>query len=136
MPRPVLLFCLPLIAGTAAWVVPARAQVDCADPGTQSAMNLCAQQAWQRADADLNAVYREARAVMRQIDSGLPVAQRGAEIALRDAQRSWITYRDAACTAEGFTVYGGSMQGMVVAFCLEKLTLQRVEDLELLAEQR
>ena len=54
--------------------------------------------------------------------------------ALRDAQRAWIAFRDRACEVEGMRYEGGSIQPMIVAGCLERLTRARSEDLRLLAE--
>jgi uncharacterized protein YecT (DUF1311 family) len=53
---------------------------------------------------------------------------------LRNAQRSWITYRDQACEAESTMARGGSMQPMIALFCLERLTRTRTEDLRLFGE--
>jgi uncharacterized protein YecT (DUF1311 family) len=71
---------------------------------------------------------------MQQTDAALAEADRGAEIALRDAQRAWITFRDAACRAEGYVYFGGSMRLQVVALCLERMTRARTEELRSIAE--
>jgi uncharacterized protein YecT (DUF1311 family) len=71
---------------------------------------------------------------MIRIDSDLPASQRGAEIALRDAQRAWITFRDQACVAEAYSWRGGSGEPMIYASCQESLTRRRVEDLIGLAQ--
>ena len=68
-------------------------------------MNLCAEQDWMEADADLNAAYTEAMAVMKGYDTNLPKTERGAEFNLRAAQRSWVSFRDSACAAEGFAMH-------------------------------
>ncbi len=86
------------------------------------------------ADTDLNANYQKARGAMREMDKMLEGDLAGAEITLRDAQRLWIKYRDAACDAEGFTVRGGTMEGLVVTICLERLTRQRSDELRRLFE--
>jgi uncharacterized protein YecT (DUF1311 family) len=109
-------------------------EVDCAAPVTQLDMNICADRAWKMADEDLNLAYGMARTLMRQTDAALPEKDRGAELALRDAQRAWITFRDAACTAEGYVYAGGSIRPLVVSQCLERLTRARTEDLRRLAE--
>lgn len=49
------------------FAVPAHAQNwDCSDPGNlpQQGMNYCAHQDWKTADAELNRVYKDARAAM------------------------------------------------------------------------
>jgi len=107
--------------------------VDCANAYTQQDMNACAAQDFAAADRDLNAAYGEARAAMRLIDADLSASERGAEAALRDAQRAWITFRDNACLAEGFQMRGGSAEPLLVFGCKERLTQQRASDLWSLA---
>jgi uncharacterized protein YecT (DUF1311 family) len=108
--------------------------VNCAEAVAQVDLNLCAERAWKFADEDLNLAYGFAVTMMKDIDAGLAEGQRGAEAALREAQRAWIAFRDAGCTAEGYRVAGGSMQPMVVAMCLERVTRARTEELRALAE--
>jgi uncharacterized protein YecT (DUF1311 family) len=126
-----LLFALVLVP------LPALAQdsaVNCAEAVTQVDMTYCADRAWKLADEDLNLAYGFAQTMMKQIDAALPQDQRGAEQALREAQRAWIAFRDAGCKAEGYRVAGGSMQPMVVATCLERVTRARTEELRMLGE--
>lgn len=115
---------------------PAAAQNwDCSDPGNlpQQGMNYCAHQDWKAADAQLNTVYKQARAAMKRIDADLPDTLKGGAIALRDAQRAWITYRDKACAAEGFLFRGGTMEPFIVSSCMADLTRRRTEALQELA---
>ena len=115
--------------------LPAAAQsVNCSAAQTQVEMTFCAEQDFKAADADLNAAYRAARALMRRIDADLPADQRGAERHLRDGQRAWITFRDNACAAEGYTFHGGSGEPMVIYGCDARLTRQRSADLWALAK--
>lgn len=86
--------------------------LDCDQAQTQAAMNTCAEQALQAADADLNQSYA---ALMNQIT---PEGQ----AALRSAQRAWIAYRDAQCSFESAGSAGGSAHAMVVSSCLDALT--------------
>ncbi|WP_323784381.1 lysozyme inhibitor LprI family protein [Thalassovita sp.] len=108
--------------------------LDCSAPQTQQDMNQCAYQMWQYADEDLNLAYQMARDFMRTTDSYLPENLKGAEAALRDAQRAWIPFRDNACAAEGFAFRGGSMEPLMVLSCKERLTRQRTEELRSLSE--
>ena len=112
-------------------VVPAEAQeIDCAYPTSQLEMTVCAQRGFEEADAELNAVYREAMAEMRQLDQNLPDYQKGAADTLRDAQRAWIPFRDKACESYGFLARGGTMEPQLVASCLATMTRTRIEDLK------
>ncbi|THH36261.1 DUF1311 domain-containing protein [Aliishimia ponticola] len=83
-------------------------------------MNECAAAEYQRADAELNALWSYAKPSADQMGVG---AQ------LLDAQRKWIAYRDAACTAEAEMFRGGSIQPLVWFQCMTRLTAQRSGDL-------
>lgn len=114
---------------------PAVAQeVDCATAEAQVELTYCAEQDWLAADADLNAAYGAARAMMQGIDADLPAAERGAADFLRDGQRAWVTFRDATCAAEGYAMHGGSAEPMVIYGCRARLTQQRAADLAAMAE--
>ncbi len=93
---------------------------DCTDPQDQASMTECAWVDYQNADAVLNQEWSRAIDYARRI---------GAEDTLREAQRLWIPYRDAACRADATNFEGGSMQPMVEAFCLTRLTQQRTDEL-------
>lgn len=115
---------------------PAVAQeVDCATAEAQVELTYCAEKDWLAADADLNAAYGAARARMQGIDADLPAAERGAADYLRDGQRAWVTFRDATCAAEGYTMHGGSAEPMVIYGCRARLTTQRAADLAAMAEE-
>ncbi len=116
--------------------LPAAAQdVDCATAEVQMELTYCAEQDWLAADADLNAAYGVARDLMQGIDADLETSQRGAADYLRDGQRAWVTFRDATCAAEGYTVHGGSAEPMVIYGCRARLTEQRAADLEAMTEE-
>jgi uncharacterized protein YecT (DUF1311 family) len=87
----------------------------CPEAMTQHAMNQCAAQEFQKADAELNKVYR-----------GLLKDAGTAEKAkLRAAQLAWIKFRDAHCDYEAFGNKGGSIYPMVYSFCLAEVTRDR-----------
>jgi len=102
---------------------------DCATAITQQDLNICAEADWQEADAVLNDTYGNVMAAMKAMDADLPPALQGGETALRTAQRAWITYRDANCTAAGFPMRGGSAEPLLVYGCLRQMTLDRTEEL-------
>lgn len=108
--------------------------VDCTNAQTQQEMNACAEQDWMDADADLNAAYGEAIAIMQLYDEDLPKSEKGAEANLRAAQRAWVTFRDAACAAEGYAMHGGSAEPLLIYGCRARLTQQRAVELRMLAE--
>lgn len=111
MIRAVQFACLLAVRAAA----PASAQeIDCATAMAQQELNICAEMDWQEADVALNATYKEAMAVMRDMDGLLPPDLQGAEDALRTAQRVWTQYRDGNCTAAGFPMRGGSAEPLLV----------------------
>jgi uncharacterized protein YecT (DUF1311 family) len=109
------------------------ANYNCADPQTQQEMNYCADKDFQKADKELNTVYKKAVASQAAIDKEAADSsdQRtfGAVKALKKAQRGWIDYRDGQCEGEGFEVAGGSLQPMFVSGCKARLTQSRTKEL-------
>ena len=108
---------------------------NCSAPEAQSQMemNMCARLDFEAADRELNRAYREAIAAARQADRELDRTydQRpGYEAVLREAQRAWVTFRDAHCRYEGYEeARGGSMEPMVYSGCSARLTRERVAQL-------
>ena len=108
----------------------AQDDVDREDPcpgsNSQHELNRCAARARDKADAELNKVYRE---LLK--DTG--TAERAK---LRAAQLAWIKFRDAHCDYESVGNQGGSIYPMVYSFCLARVTAERTERLrEILREQ-
>lgn len=112
------LFCLLPLAGHAQ-------SITCDPNGPLQAMNACAYDEFDRADAALNAAYKKAMAAAREM---------GFADKLRDAQRLWIPYRDAACEAESMIFEGGRMQPLIRYTCLAELTNERAKHLEFFME--
>jgi uncharacterized protein YecT (DUF1311 family) len=92
----------------------------CPEARTQFELNGCAARARDRADAELNKVYRE---LLK--DTGTTERAK-----LRAAQLAWIKFRDAQCDYESVGNKGGSIYPMVFSFCLAKMTTERVEQLQ------
>ena len=113
---------LLVVTGLLASALPAQAQqdVDCKDPQTQMAMNMCAGQDYQAADEELNAVWAELREARQDRPSWQPIL---------DAQRLWIPFRDAHCEAEAAPYEGGSIQPLIRLSCLAVVTEQRTAQL-------
>lgn len=90
-------------------------------PGdNQLEMNECAHAAHLHADAELNALWPAVKSRADSIGTG-PL--------LLDAQRKWIAFRDATCTAEAARYQGGSIQPLIRSSCLALQTERRVQDL-------
>jgi uncharacterized protein YecT (DUF1311 family) len=91
---------------------------------TQSAMNTAATGQAKAADAALNAQYKATAARLSPAN----------RLLLRDAQRSWISFRDQQCRFETAGVKGGSAFPLVQAGCLRKLSEDRTRQLRSLAQ--
>ena len=110
----------------------------CGDPPSQADMNACAAIEFEAADAELNAVWRDviagAREMDREINREFDQAPTS-EAVLREAQRAWITFRDAHCTYEGHEARGGSMESMIYNGCRARVTRERTAQLSPAPEQ-
>lgn len=122
---------LPALALLCAAVSPSAAQddIDCANAMAQQDMTICAGRDYEAADAELNAVWKQARAAAKAEDAGHDERLKGAEAALLASQRGWIAYRDGQCELAGFEARGGSMEPMLVAMCLAETTRLRSQEL-------
>lgn len=121
-----------LITGATCAIAQEDPPVDCANAMTQADMNQCAYQDFEKADKELNAVYREALKSQEEIDrqsAEMDPVYVGAVKALKKAQRAWIDYRDGHCDGVGYEAVGGSMQGMLIDGCKATMTTARTKEL-------
>ena len=95
---------------------------DCTNASNQTAMTVCADQAFKKADAELNAVYK-------QITSRLKDNPDAAKL-LVTAQKSWVNFRDAECAFSTSSAAQGSIYPMLVAQCRDTLPRKRVVELK------
>lgn len=93
---------------------------ECDGRGSQADLNLCAGDNFKQADTKLNAVYAK---LLKKISAA-------GQAKLREAQKSWIAYRDSQCAFETLGTIDGSIHGMVVAQCLADLTEQQTKRLQ------
>lgn len=108
----------------------------CDDPQTQSAMNACSAEFLAEADKELNRVWPIVKKTMRQIDTfNDNEFEPSAEDNLLKAQRAWIDYRDGHCTAVGAQYAGGSIQPLIINYCMTDLTEKRTKELLELLEK-
>jgi len=100
-------------------VTSARAQ-DCADQ-TQMGLDQCADAAYKKTDAKLNAVYRQ---IVARLAGDADTKAR-----LVAAQKAWIAFRDAECKFRAGNAEGGSIYPMLVIQCRDALEQKRIEEL-------
>jgi uncharacterized protein YecT (DUF1311 family) len=92
----------------------------CRNVAVTLALENCFDKAYKTADSGLSQRYSEISKVLQPDD-----LQR-----LKVAQRLWIQFRDATCTAESNLYNGGTASAPAYSACLEELTRQRTEDLK------
>lgn len=106
------------------------AKIPCGETGTQAEANVCTRREYQKADAELNKVYR-------QLMAGLAGFEGKDQQQLRRAQTLWLQYRDANCESESSIYLGGSIRPAVYNSCLRSVTQERTRRLmEFLAVTR
>jgi uncharacterized protein YecT (DUF1311 family) len=95
------------------------ADAPCRDTDSNAELTQCFITASHAADKQLNEAYARVRKVLTIDEQGQ----------LQEAQRPWLKFRDANCTAER-SLYGrGSAAAMVYAACIEADTRQRTSEL-------
>lgn len=106
--------------------------LDCANAMTQADMNQCSYMDFEKADKELNVVYKQALKSAAEADKQAAEMNEvyvGAVKSLKKAQRAWIDYRDGHCDGVGYEAVGGSMQGMLISGCQARLTETRTKEL-------
>ncbi len=93
----------------------------CGERGTTRDIALCFQQVYEKADAELNALYR-------RLDDSLADASERA--LLQAAERAWIQYRDKSCEFETAGTRLGTIHPIVVSACLTEKAKVHIEELK------
>ncbi len=89
---------------------------------TQSEMNDCAHEEFQRSDKKLNDLYEQ---IMARLAGNGPAKE-----LLKKAQKTWIGFRDAECEFQTSASVGGSIYPMLNATCAKSLTDARSAQLK------
>jgi uncharacterized protein YecT (DUF1311 family) len=92
----------------------------CRGPASNAETTACFISASKTADEQLNKVYVRIREILSADEQS----------DLQAAQRQWLKFRDANCSAERNLYAGGSAAPMVYAACIEANTRQRTTDLK------
>jgi uncharacterized protein YecT (DUF1311 family) len=121
----------------------ATAMNPCESAGTQAESTQCAWNDFKRADAELNAQYRRSLSEAAERDRNdriNPTVRRDTRPsyteALREAQRAWTKFRDLHCKVEGYWGRGGTIEPMLVNFCLARVARERTEQLRMMWHRR
>jgi len=108
-----------LLALTPLFFVPLVQADDCANATTQSEMNQCAAKDNKAADKELNDLYKQITARLKDDPE--------AKQLLVKAQRAWIVFRDAECNFSASGVEGGSVYPLIYSNCITAQTKARIE---------
>jgi uncharacterized protein YecT (DUF1311 family) len=88
---------------------------------TQYGLDVCANQAFERADRALNDAYKE---ILRRI------GDEHAKQLLVATERAWLAFRDAECKFAVSSTEKGSIYPMEYSLCLEDQTKTRTKELK------
>lgn len=107
---------------------------DCKDPQSNYEMKVCAGEDFKKADAELNVAYNKAIAEARQLYRSTKATpgyenMPDSEAILRDAQRAWVSFRDANCKYQYQIYYGGTHAPLAQVLCMADMTKARVKEL-------
>jgi uncharacterized protein YecT (DUF1311 family) len=86
---------------------------------TQQEMTAAEGEKFKQDDKALNAAY----------DRLLAKISPAGQSALREAQRTWLRFRDQECDFEAFGSKGGSVNSMAVLICMARMTRTRTAEL-------
>ena len=93
---------------------------ECNYEGTQQQMNACARRDFEKADRELNHLYKQLMATLKPSN----------QEKLRVEQRAWLKERDPKCRAVADDeAKGGSMWPMLFQICLAGATQIRIQEL-------
>lgn len=110
---------------------------DCDDNSPQQMLNICAANAAQAADYELNLVWKRVAAEMKRRDTEIDRSydkQPGFFDTLLASQRAWLTYRDKQCLLASFEMRGGSGAPQIHGDCFHELTRARIAQLNALIQ--
>ena len=127
----------PTIAYATDWNIPSDSLENALPKNCDASADVglydCADKAFQKADAELNAVWKKALATIGQdsADGTLTAAQVDEwKNDLVAAQKAWNTFKDMDCNeARSFEYWGGSARSLAVLSCQYEYTIARTKDL-------
>ena len=83
-------------------------------------MNDCSKKEFEKADAELNKVYKQ---LMGKLEGEHKDKLKATEL-------TWIKYRDSNCECEAYLNQGGTIYPLVYNSCLTKMTNNRIKEIK------
>jgi uncharacterized protein YecT (DUF1311 family) len=113
------------------------ADPDCEGDPPQQVANICAANAAEGSDAEMNVQWKRTAAEMKRRDTEIDRRtdrEPGYFETLLASQRAWLTYRDKQCLVTSFGMRGGSGAPQLYSGCFHELTRERIAQLKALIE--
>jgi uncharacterized protein YecT (DUF1311 family) len=105
--------------------------LDCENALSTADLNICAERALEKVDAELNKIYQRALKSIPKLESDPPYDAKSWEKALRESQRAWIAFRDAECKNHVAMFWtGGTGATADILGCMEEKTKNRIKELK------
>jgi uncharacterized protein YecT (DUF1311 family) len=89
---------------------------------TTAETNICLVKVQKAVDSQLSEAYQSALKNLHESEQDISN--------LRDTERKWLAFREAACKAESDLYKGGSIAPQIFGFCVVKLTKRRIADIK------
>ncbi|WP_083241147.1 lysozyme inhibitor LprI family protein [Methyloceanibacter stevinii] len=116
-----------LLAGSSAL---AQEKAICDNAQTTIEIGECVSREYKKADAELNAVWKQVMATFKNNDYMPAEDLKAWKDTLLASQRDWIKFKEEDCDAVGYEWYGGTGRSNAVVFCLLDHTTARTKDLK------
>lgn len=137
--RAVIVFgVLPVLCGLSFATAAAPKKQTCDDTLSNQALRQCYLDSYTAADKELNSLFAKAKKSLADFYGAEEIKNAGGQepvLDLVDAQRKWVSFRDANCRSLGTQMLGGSGQETIVSSCLARMTKERVEELKTFVSQ-
>ncbi len=110
----------------------AQDEIKCNAEGSTMEMAQCARDDFEKADKKLNKVYQKVLKSFAEMDeeTGDATPEDSRVKRLKEAQRAWITFRDADCLLQSAENFGGSIEQITFPGCTATMTEARTKQLE------
>ena len=108
----------------------AEEQSVCADAQTTIEIGDCVRKAFDKADAELNDVWKQVMQTFKPNDYMAAKDLKTWKDMLTASQRAWVEFKEKDCESVSYEWWGGSGASNAVMFCLLDHTTSRTKDLK------
>lgn len=111
-----------------------KACLESPDGQSTVGMKICLNDAYEKADEILNRVYKQVVADLKKKSGDQDIDKINVETLRRlvASQRAWIQYRDTNSDLHGYTMMGGTGEGLEIASQAYDMVKERTQELSLL----